>query len=397
MEPRTPRVPTARRAGGATRGLALAIALAVVAGLRPSVAGEPPARPSAPPDRLDVERRAAIRRACDWLASKQSASGEFGDERGLVAITALGSLALMAGGSGLHRGPHGLAVYRSTRALLDLVQHASKRSPHPGYFHRANDAHSRMHGHGFAMLAVASALGSADEALARDIREVLRLAVRCAEESQTPTGGWGYNPTRSQDHEGSVTVTIVQGLRAAHDNGIRVDRDVVANGLRYLRQSQKSDGSFKYSIQQDRSTYALTAAAVSSFQLLGKYAQDERDPDAKRIKDGIAFMKRTLEDAVLHRPEWYYYGHFYAGWSAWQRDGSDTATWPVGARRIDPDAPEFWAPWRATVYPDMLAKQRADGSWHDPDDRFNFGDLLPTAFATLTLAIPDELVPIFQR
>ena len=47
---------------------------------------------------------------------------------------------------------------------------------------------------------------------------------------------------------------------------------------------------------------------------------------------------------------------------------------------------------------DHARKQRqSDGSWEDDVDRFNFGDLLPTTFAVLTLAIPDEVLPIFQR
>ena len=50
------------------------------------------------------------------------------------------------------------------------------------------------------------------------------------------------------------------------------------------------------------------------------------------------------------------------------------------------------------MYPDLLSKQKAgDGAWSDSDDQFQFGDVLPTAFAVLTLAIPDEVLPIFQR
>lgn len=285
---------------------------------------------------------------------------------------------------------------KATEFLVRLVERAEPKTP-DGYFLRPGDADSRMHGQGYATLALASALGSADAELADRIRKVLRKAVVCAETSQTPTGGWGYNPTPSQDHEGSVTVTVAQGLRAAHDAGIRVSSEVVANGLRYLRQSQKPDGSFKYSIQQDRSTYALTAAAVSSFLLLGRYARDAADGDRQRILDGVRYLKRSLHE-VMVRPEWYFYGHFYAGWAAWQLDGDDPTDDTAGrSGRLDPDGTRFWGPWHALVFRALLEQQRADGSWHDDDDRFNFGDLLPTAFAVLTLSIQDELLPIFQR
>jgi hypothetical protein len=87
----------------------------------------------------------------------------------------------------------------------------------------------------------------------------------------------------------------------------------------------------------------------------------------------------------VRRPEWFYYGNFYAAWAAWQLDGDDGP----------PDG--LWSTWRAKVLPVLLRQQRSDGSWNDDTDKFGFGDVLPTAFAVLTLAIPDELIPIFQR
>ena len=157
-----------------------------------------------------------------------------------------------------------------------------------------------------------------------------------------------------------------------------------------------TDGSFKYSIQQDRSTYALTAAAVSSFMLLGRYAGDARDGDGTRIADGVRFLKRSVHD-VLVRPEWAFYGHFYAAWSAWQQDGDDPTDEGASRGRIDPDSKRFWGPWHTLVYRALLDQQRIDGSWHDEDDNFGFPDELPTSFAILTLTIPDETLPIFQR
>lgn len=41
----------------------------------------------------------------------------------------------------------------------------------------------------------------------------------------------------------------------------------------------------------------------------------------------------------------------------------------------------------------MLTSQREDGSWHD--DRF--GDVYATATNCLVLALPEGLLPIFQR
>jgi hypothetical protein len=363
--------------------------------------------------RLNERRRESITRGCRWIASRQRDDGSFGDDKGLLAISALSTLALMSDGSAIGRGPYGDHVRKGVEYLVRLVESNRSNADHlpEGYFHAPNDNSSQMHGQGFATLTLASALASAStkDGLARRIREVVRLAVQCAQTSQTSTGGWGYKPTPTTEHEGSVTVTIAQGLRAARDAGIHVNDEVVRRGINYLVLSQKrlpgnpESGSFKYSVAQDRSTYALTAAAISSFYLLGVYGKTPDHPDMPdRILDAVAYMKRQLR-VQMRSQEWFYYGHFYAAWAAWQMDGEKPLpdggdAWTDGP--TDPDierTTQFWGPWHAKVYPVLIDSQLADGHWHDALDRFAFGDLLPTAFAVLTLAIPDEQLPIFQR
>ena len=361
---------------------------------------------------LNRGRRAAIERGCRWIASKQVDGGAFGGEKALVAYTALSVLALMSQGSGVGRGPYGESIRKGVEFLVKLVEQPPRSDVvYPkGYFKALEDSNSRMHGKGYAMLALATALASADAELAPRIRTVMRRAVAVAESSQTVYGGWGYNPSGMEDHEGSVTVTVAQGLRAARDAGLHVSRQVVENGLGYLLKSQKhlgpddpEDGSFKYSLTQDRSTYALTAAAISSFLLFGEYGLDPAKPERRKaIDDGVAYMKRRLKD-MFTQPEWFYYGHFYAAWAAWQIDGErplpeGSSAW--GDSPVDGEiqnSKQFWGPWHAKVYPYLLRSQHDDGHWSDDPDKFGFGELLPTTFAVLTLAIPDELIPIFQR
>jgi len=199
---------------------------------------------------------------------------------------------------------------------------------------------------------------------------------------QTPTGGYGYRPAADADHEGSVTVAIAQALRAARDVGIVVPVSVVENGLRYLRNSQKEDGSFKYSTRQDTSTYELTAAALSTFFLFGRY---EDDADT-RISDAIRAMRRFIDRTGPDR-RWYYYGHFYGAWACWQKDGTD---WhPTRS---------LWGWWQERVYPHLYDRQTSVGSFDPKPGRYtNYGPELSTSFAILTMAIPDEALPIFQR
>jgi len=339
------------------------------------------------PAALRNRRREAIHRGCQFLASRQHGNqgGGFGDHNGIVAITALSVLALMAEGSTDGRGPWGKPIREGLDFLLKLVESPLHAGRYPkGYFYHPQDPSSRMHGQGYATLALATALGTSTGRRDRRIRDVVRKAVECIEQAQTATGGFGYDPEPGTEHEGSVTVTVAQGLRAAHDAGVPVKEDVVRKGLYYLKRSQNNggpeDGSFRYSTYTDRSSYALTAAALSSFFLYGRYT-DDRD---RTIERGLTFMMRKIEREI-YNVRWFYYGNFYAAWTCWQKDGGD---WTRG----------YWYRWQRIMFPNILERQsQSSGAWTDDGDLFDFGPLVPTAFAVLTLAIPDEVLPILQR
>ncbi len=339
--------------------------------------------PEPGPDRK--RRRKAIQAGCKYLASKQGPDGSFGDNRAMIALTSLSVLALMSEGSTDGRGKYGQQVQKGINWLLRLIE--SKRPKdtqwHPGYFEMANDTTSRMHGQGYATLALGSALGTSSRGdRFAQIRKVLVKAVDCCEQAQTSTGGYGYRPISGGDHEGSVTVTVAQGLRAARDAGLRVNAKVIDRGLHYLRRSQKRDGSFKYSTRQDQSTYALTAAALSAFFLFGRY-----NDEGGLVTRAIDYMRKSIGDGRGPDQPWYYYGHFYAAWACWQWDGH---TWDSGGKNL-------WGWWQKIVYPHMMRRQTTQGVFEPEGGRYDFGEVLSTAFAVLTLAIPDEVLPIFQR
>jgi len=360
--------------------------------LRPASAEERPRRASED-DRLRRMRRTAIERGCAFLAGKVRSDGGFGDNKAVVALTALTVLALQAGGSTDGRGPHGVQVRRGLTFLLNLLEPAGSGQYLPeGYFHHPYDSDSKMHGQGYASLALATALGAADQQRAQEMRAALVKAVRCMESSQTATGGYGYDPTPTSNHEGSVTVCVAQALRAARDCGLLVSEKTVKSGLSYLHRSQNrsiapdgsdapGDGGFRYSESHKNHSYALTAAAISSFFLFGKY-KDDAD---RTIERGLKYMLRQLERGEADG-DWYYYGHFYGAWAFWQKDGGDWS------------ATSWWGRWARRVIPELIElKQQSDGSWNDSGGRYYYGPVLATAFAVLTLAIPDEALPIFQR
>src|SRR5205807_895519 len=67
--------------------------------------------------------------------------------------------------------------------------------------------------------------------------------------------------------EGSVTVTQMQGLRAARDAGIAVPRSILDKAMKYLENSTTDNGGVVYSLAQGSraggARPALTAATVA--------------------------------------------------------------------------------------------------------------------------------------
>ena len=345
----------------------------------------------------DERSRAALERGLDWLVREQArdtdgsfpatglrlrggravpaadGSGSFAP----VAVTALSTLALMSGGSAPGRGPHGDAVARGVDWLVSRTE-LDARAADRGYVSLGGDSLSRMHGHGFAALTLAQAfaISPGSERGAR-VEAALRAAVECIEKSQGVDGGWWYEPARSVQHENSITICAVQALRGAHAAGLRVDTQTIRRAVEYVSRTQKPDGSFRYALGDEKSSVALTAAAISTLNATGTYG-------GRAIEDGYDWIHRRLaarEDSGDGRVEGdfvmcAFYERLYLAQAMWQN--SD-------ARVFD----EWWS----REMPRLLASQAPDGSWSDP----RYGDCYATAMNCLVLAIPAGLLPIFQR
>lgn len=322
--------------------------------------------------------REAVGRGLDWLTLQleDSIDGSFpkgdAEQNAPVAVTSLGALAFMAAGTTVDRGPHGRALARAIDYLLSRAD-LTPGSPRFGYIGSEGDKLSRMHGHGFATLALAEAWTvSPRTERGRRIGEALRAAVGLIERTQGAEGGWNYEPRREIDHEGSITICLVQALRAAHAAGIQVDTEVVARAESYVDRSQNENGSFRYALNIDRSSIALTAAALSTLNAAGRY----QGPSIDRGTDALWRALRQREEGEGERAQFPFYERLYLAQAFWQHhEAQHFERWWPGARA------------------EVLADQRPDGSWRSRE----YGPCYATAMNCLVLALPEAVLPIFQR
>ena len=405
----TGRTRPARRAFGAACALGVLAASAGFADDRapsrapsaplPQESAPTPEREVGMPVALDGPRAEAIERGLAWLATRQderdgSILVDDADkgQRAPLAVTSLAALAWVSGGSTPTRGPHQDHVTRAIEYLLACVHRTADE--YPGYIQDREDAISRTHGHGLATLALAQAYTvSPRSPLGERIGEALVSAVRRIEVSQGTEGGWEYEPYRTLDHEGSVTVALVQALRAAQDAGVQVDPDVIAKAVDYVKRLQVLGadevgkgrlGGFRYGLSDPRDSLPLTAAALSTLQAAGVY-------EGESIDEGYAYVWRKArlreDEPGEHESAFPYYERFYLSQALWHhRD------------------PRLYTRWAEGVATDLIARQEAAGSWDDV--RYakggvrvlnRYGSAYATAFNVLFLALPDGFLPAFQR
>jgi hypothetical protein len=358
---------------------------ALVLALSPSLTGGDDAQKSGAPSPAALERGTltspATERAVDaglaYLAELQTKTGDgsfpvsdaLPADQAPLGVSALCTLAFLAAGNSPGRGPYGAVVERGVDYLL-LHTDLAAESPTRGYITAQGDGLSRTHGHGYATLVLAETYGMSKTE--ERLRLALVAAVKRIEKSQGAEGGWYYDPTPAAAHEGSVTICLVQALRAARDAGIQVSAEVIRRAEDYVRRLQLDNGRFCYTLgDAGRTTIGLTAAGIATLNAAGRY-------DDKSVRAGIdaiwtALGLRAEGNDPIEHPE---YERLYVAQAFWQL--SDTSHFQ-----------RWFEPERAR----LLRTQERDGSWKGT----RFSSAYATAVHCLVLSLPDTTLPIFQR
>lgn len=349
-----------------TFALRLSSTLALAAGLAAA-----PARLCAAerrPEGVTPQIERSIEAGIQYLVRTQNRDGSWNNMGGWgsypTAMTALAGTALLMMGNTPTQGQHSRAVRKATEFLLRVAQPS-------GLIATPAEGGRSMHGHGFAMLFLAQVYGmEPDASFQKRLHDVLTRAVRITERSQSRPGGWLYSPDSGGD-EGSVTVTQIQGLRAARDAGIQVSAATVRNAVRYIEKSANPDGGIRYMASQGGDGRPpITAAAVATLYNAGAY-------DSPLALKCLAFCDRTISVHSGGNLSWghFFYSHIYLAQAKYQRGGRE------------------WDRYYREISNRLISMQSSDGSWMGDQVGTSYG----TALAVTILALPYQNVPIYQR
>jgi hypothetical protein len=311
---------------------------------------------------------AAVQRGLDYLAKHQNADGSFDATDQKVAITGLSVMAFLACGHTPEVGRYGLVVRGGVDFLLAQAQP-------DGYFGKAHG--KGMYDQGIVTLALAEAVGAeVDNNRRARMYAELTKAVKVILDAQAVakpgvhSGGWRYD-RKSADSDLSLSGWNALALRAAQDVGVPVPKEAVQKAVGFvLRCYNEKEGGFSYQ-PQGGAQIGPTAIGVLSLYLLDGADRPER-------ARGEAFLAAHPVNEDTPFP---YYAAYYATQAANQGGG---AVWDAVSKAL---------------FERLLAKQNRDGQHAGAWPRSNQepGEVYSTAMAVLTLAVPQRLLPAYQR
>jgi len=337
-------------------------ALTAAAAMAADVGGASPERD------LPARAQSAIDAGVAYLVNAQNPDGSWYSDgstgRYPTAMTALAGLALVANGSDCYSGPCAANVRRAVEYIL---QHSDAQTGLIG----GEESGRPMFGHGFAMLFLAQVYGSEGQQALRDrIRDTLEGAIALTARSQSDAGGWYYTPD-SDNHEGAVTVTQLQALRACANTGIAVPEATVNRALDYIKRSVNPDGGMAYRVgQPGDSRPGITCAALATLQAIGIY-------EGELVENALRFARDNVPRAAANPAGnmHFFYSHFYLSQVMYFHGG------------------EGWREYFASVRDWLVGVQREDGSWQGEYIGTTYG----TAVALLILQLPYGSLPLLQR
>jgi hypothetical protein len=350
----------------------------------------------------------------EWLKKQQQKDGTWSSGgQNPVSMTAMAGLAMLCEGSTVTQGKYRDNIRLAADWLVKRSMKGGGRNGLIGNPDHPGETGRYMYGHGFAMLFLASVYGEEDDKERRaELKDVLTRAVKYAGSAQSTQGGWFYtgkgDPPGSDNDEGSVTVTQMQGLRACRDAGIQVPKDIMKKGADYLRKSTTPDGGVVYSLGRGGfgapaggGRPALTAAAIACLFSAGDYKDEyvqkwfkfcyneDLQPQQQKIPFTGPGGQRLGFDEYTH---FYYAASIYFigedGWAKMMHPKSD----PKAAN------PKYltWSKYRKSYFEGIAAAQGADGGWSGAGG-WGSGPIYSTAVYCVIMQLDNNCLPVFQR
>jgi hypothetical protein len=343
-------------------------------------------------DEIPREYRETIDKGLKYLARQQHADGHWEGVNGgyVISMTSMAGMAMLAEGSTLREGKYRANIRRAVNFLMGRTQGNGLI----GVAASQAEGGRYLYGHGYAMTFLASVVGEEHDAEMRaKLVQVLEKAAKFSRDAQTSRGGWGYVSAKdgSDFDEGSVTITQLQGLRAARNAGVIVPQEAIRDAQAYLKACTDDRGHVRYSlsIYESLPGATLSAAAVCCGFSYGEY-------QSELVKKWIEFARHNVVMPNLHRRGGHdEYTHYYFAQVVYVL-GNDRY------QKLFPDARSdevlTWNEYRKELFDEYMRTQSDDGSWSsDSWTARMVGPTYVTACYLTVMQLDKGALPLYQR
>ena len=353
----------------------------------------------------------SVGKGLKYLATQQLEDGSFeAIDRGQPAVTAFCVMAFLAQGESPVDGEYKqqltkaidfIADQQKPNGLIATVGPSAVPIPRDQLSVEGPQVQSKpnyvgvtaTYNHAISALSLTEAYGQCDAEQAEKLAPVIEKAIAATLEMQRwggkeeeYVGGWRYvTRHRSGDSDLSVTGWQLMFLRSAKDAGFDVPKKSIVAAVKFVENCFDKDKNRQVYSYAPGWNHAITRAMAGEGILAMAHTGKHNSPEA--IASGEWILKHDFktydEEIVLYGAGWqgnrYHYGAFFCTQGMYQLGG------------------KYWEQFYPPLVNAFLTNQQEDGSWLTKRMDKAYGSSYTTSLCILSLSVPNQMLPIFQR
>ena len=344
----------------------------------------------------------SVERGLKWLATQQQEDGSFLSlDPAQPAVTSFCLMAFLAQGESPADGQYQEQLAKAVEYIIAqqkpnglIATTAPNQVPIPRDVDHETVGQTSVYNHAISALALAEVYGQCSSQQAERIFPVIEKAIKATLKMQQwkgkqpqNVGGWRYvgKPFSNGDSDLSLTGWQLMFLRSARNAGFEVPKESIDAAVNYVENCFLKDKDRRVHAYLVETRFAVTRAMAGAGVLAMAHAGKLNSQEVRDSGDWILAhdFSDYNSDKPLYGCGWlpdrYHYGSIICTQAMFQLGG------------------KYWEKFFPPLVNVLLANQQADGSWPPENEERPYGSCYSTSLCILSLSVPNQMLPIFQR
>ena len=344
----------------------------------------------------------SVGRGLQWLAKQQQPDGSFKTlDPAQPAVTSFCLMAFLAQGESPADGRYQQQLAKAVDYIIAqqkpnglIAKTAPSGTPIPREVDHMTVGQTSVYNHAISALALAEVYGQCKADQAERISPVIEKAIKATLEMQqwdgkkpNDVGGWRYLGKHFPSHDSDLSLTGWQlmFLRSAKDAGFDIPKESIDAAVKYVENCFLKNKDRRVHAYLTKSRVAVTRAMAGAGVLAMAHAGKHDSQEA--LDSGEWILKHDFSNYNSDKPPYgcrwlmdrYHYGTIICTQAMFQLGG------------------KYWEQFFPPLVKVLLANQQANGSWPPERMERQYGSCYSTSLCILSLSVPNQMLPIFQR